>query len=195
MRRPTRSFGARSAKKLATAPYSQFVRLTPEQNVKLGLSPTARHYSLKGATRITKTTPTISARQYETKKARELLGLSPEQAADARRHGAISYVSADQKERVAKAALTREETKVVAEIKKFRASGRQVPSYSPDKRRHGRFHPLTSDARAPLPRDPSPEARRRAHSRWRMALVHRLCPSFQGPPLRALTGLAWRVRL
>ena len=86
-----------------------FVRLTPEQNVKLGLSPKARHYALKGA-RITKATPTISARQFETKRARELFGLTPEKATQARRHGAISYVSADQRERVAKAAITREET-------------------------------------------------------------------------------------
>jgi hypothetical protein len=54
--------------------------------------------------------------------------------------------SADQRERVAKAAMTREETKVVAEIKKLHSAGETVPSYSPDKRRHGRFHPATPDA-------------------------------------------------
>ncbi len=98
------------------------------------------------AKRLTKATPTISARQYETKKARELFGLTPENATEARRRGAISYVSADQRERVAKAALTREENKVVAEIKRMRAAGRHVPSNSPDKRRHGRFHPVAPDA-------------------------------------------------
>ena len=98
------------------------MRLTPEQNAKFGLSPKARHYVLKGA-RITKATPTISARQFETKRAGELFGLTPERATQARRHGAVSYVSADQRERVAKAAITREENKVVAAIKKMRASG------------------------------------------------------------------------
>jgi hypothetical protein len=95
---------------------------------------------------VTKATPTISARHYETKKARELFGLSPEQATEARRHQAISYVSADQRERVAKAAITREETKVIAEIKKLRASSEHVPSHSPDKRRHGWSHPITPGA-------------------------------------------------
>ena len=56
------------------------------------------------------------------------------------------YVSADQRERVAKAAITREETKVIAEIKKLRASGEHVPSNSPDKRRHGSWYPITADA-------------------------------------------------
>ncbi len=67
--------------------------------------------------------PTISARQFETKRASELFGLTPEKATEARRHGAISYASANQRERVAKAAITREENKVIAAIKKLRASG------------------------------------------------------------------------
>jgi hypothetical protein len=118
---------ARKARRLEAAPFADFVRLTPEQNVKLGLSRKARHYVLKDVKRVTKATPAISARQYETKKARELFGLSPEQATEARRHGAIRYVSADQRERVAKAAITREETRVIAEIRKLRASGAHVP--------------------------------------------------------------------
>jgi hypothetical protein len=98
------------ARLLESASFADLKRLTPEQNVKLGLSPKARHYVLKDVKRVTKATPTISARQYETKKARELFGLTPEQATEARRHRAIYYVSADQRERVAKAAITREET-------------------------------------------------------------------------------------
>ena len=137
---------ARKARRLEAAPFADFVRLTPEQNVKLGLSRKARHYVLKDVKRVTKATPAISARQYETKKARELFGLSPEQATEARRHGAIRYVSADQRERVAKAAITREETRVIAEIKKLRASGAHVPSNSPDKRRHGSWYPISADA-------------------------------------------------
>jgi hypothetical protein len=81
----------RKARLLSSASFSDFVRLTPQQNGKFGLSPKARHYVLKGA-RITKATPTISARQFETKRASELFGLTPERATQARRHDAISYV-------------------------------------------------------------------------------------------------------
>jgi hypothetical protein len=136
----------RKARLLEGASFADFVRLTPKQNVKLGLSPKARHYVLKDTKRITKATPTLSARQRETKRARELFGLTPEKAADARQHGAISYVSADQRERVAKAAITREENKVIAEIKRLRAAGEHVPSYSPDKRRHGSSYSVSPHA-------------------------------------------------
>ena len=128
---------SRKARLLSSASHTEFLRLTPKQNVKLGLSAKARHYALRGTKRVTKATPTISARQFETKRASELFGLTPERATQARRHGAVSYVSADQRERVAKAAITREENKVVAAIKKLRSSGEAVPSNSPDKRRHG----------------------------------------------------------
>jgi hypothetical protein len=136
----------RKAGLIEAASFADFVRLTPEQNIKLGLSRNARHYALKDVKRVTKATSTVSARQYETKKARELFGLSPERETEARRNRAISYVSADQRERVAKAAITREETRVIAEIKKLRASGEHVPSHSPDKRRHGRSYPITPGA-------------------------------------------------
>ncbi len=136
----------RKARLLEGASFADFVRLTPEQNVRLGFSRKARHYVLKNAKRVTKATPTISARQFETKHARELYNLTPEKATEARAAGAIRYVSADQRERVAKAAITREETKVVAEIKKLDASGERVPSNSPDKRRHGSGYPISADA-------------------------------------------------
>jgi hypothetical protein len=149
------------ARLLSSASYSDFIRLTPQQNAKLGLSPKARHYVIKGV-RITKATPTISARQFETKRASELFGLTPERATQARRHGAVSYASADQRHRVAKAAITREENKVVAAIKKLRSSGQAVPSNSPDKRRHGTFHPVSEHA----------EGRYRAIRRRKLAGEH-----------------------
>jgi hypothetical protein len=152
---------AHKARFLSSASYSYFIRLTPQQNAKLGLSLKARHYVLKGA-RITKATPTVSARQFETKRARELFGLTPERATQARRHGAVSYVSADQRERVAKAAITREENKVVAAIKKMRASRETVPSNSPDGRRHGTFHSVSERA----------EGRYRAIRRRKLAGEH-----------------------
>lgn len=136
----------RKAHLLDSACSSIFVRLTPEQNVRLGFSRKARRYVPATTKRLSKATPTISARQYETKKASELFGLTPEKATEARAAGAIRYVSADQRERVAKAALTREETKVVAEIKKLGAAGERVPSNSPDKRRHGSWYPISADA-------------------------------------------------
>ena len=67
-------------------------------------------------------TVTISARQYETKKAYEEHGLTPEQRTEARKHGAIQYVSADQRERVAKAAQTREVTRKINERAKAHAA-------------------------------------------------------------------------
>jgi hypothetical protein len=152
---------AHKARLLSGASYSKFVRLTPEQNVKFGLSPKARHYALKGA-RITKATPTISARQFETKRASELFGLTPEKATQARHHGAVAYVSADQRERVVRAAITREENKVVAAIKRLRASGETVPSNSPDRRRHGSSHPVSEHA----------EGRYRAIRRRKLAGEH-----------------------
>ena len=152
----------RKARLLETAPFSDFKRLSPEQNVKLGLSPKARRYVLKDAQRITKSTPAISARQFETKRARELFGVTPEKATQARRHGAISYVSAHQRERVAKAAITREENKVVAAIKKLQSFGEAVPSNSPDKRRHGTSHPISEHA----------EGRYRAIRRRKLAGEH-----------------------
>lgn len=128
----SRRTATRKARLLSSASFADFVRLAPEQNIKQGRSPKARHYVLKTAKRITKATPTISARQYQTKRAAELFGLTPERATKARRQGAISYTSADQRERVAKAAITLEENKIIAEIKKLRASGETVPSNSPD---------------------------------------------------------------
>jgi hypothetical protein len=151
----------RKGRLLASASFSDFVRLTPKQNAKVGHSPRARHYALKGA-RIIKATPTISARQFETKRAAELFGLTPERATQARRHGAISYVSADQRERVAKGSITREENKVVAFIKQLRSSGEAVPSNSPDKRRHGMSHPVSEHA----------EGRYRAIRRRKLAGEH-----------------------
>jgi hypothetical protein len=136
----------RKARLLESAAFADFRRLAPAENVKLDLSPKARHYVLATIKRVTKATSTISARQFETKRAGALFGLTPEKATEARRQGALSYTSADQRERVAKAALTRETTKIVAEIKRHRAAGDHVPSNSPDKARHGRSYQITPDA-------------------------------------------------
>jgi hypothetical protein len=85
--------------------YSDYRRLKPNENERLGFTRTARHYVLKNVERVTSRTPSISARAHETLRARQLHGLaSPEQATMARREGGISYSSADQARRVEKAA-------------------------------------------------------------------------------------------
>ena len=128
---------SRKAKLLQSASYAQFVRLTPEQNVKLGFTPKARHYVLKGTKRLTKATPTISAREYEKKKAKELHGLTPEQATEARKHGAVDYVTAEQRERVSKAATTREETKIAKAVNA--GEGGEILSNTPKPKTHGKY--------------------------------------------------------
>jgi hypothetical protein len=55
----------RKARLLASASYREFRRLTPEENLKLGRSPKARHNVLKTVKRLTKATPSITARQLE----------------------------------------------------------------------------------------------------------------------------------
>jgi hypothetical protein len=59
---------ARKARRIERATFADFVRLTPKQSVKLGLSPKARHYVLKDAQRVTMTTPTISAASMRPKR-------------------------------------------------------------------------------------------------------------------------------
>ena len=85
--------------------YSDYRRLSPDENERQGFSRTARHYVLKIVKRLTSRTPSISARAHETLRARQLHGLAtPEHATMARREGGISYSSADQASRVEKAA-------------------------------------------------------------------------------------------
>jgi hypothetical protein len=51
----SRRTATRKARLLESAPFAGFKRLTPEQNIKLGLSPKARHYVLKDVKRVTRT--------------------------------------------------------------------------------------------------------------------------------------------
>jgi hypothetical protein len=139
--------GLRSARRIAKATRSDFRRLSPAENAKLGFSPKARHYVLSSTKRLTKATPTISARQYETKRAGELFGLSPEKATEARRHNAISYLSADQRQRVAKAKNTLQEKRIAAQIAENYKARENIPSRSPQPTRHSsRWRPKATDA-------------------------------------------------
>ena len=114
--------------------YSDYRRLSPDENERQGFSRTARHYVLKGVKRVTPHTPSISARAHETLRARQLHGLaSPEQATTARREGGISYSGADQASRVEKAADRRLTEKVRESV------GEYLPTSSP-RRKRTRFH-------------------------------------------------------
>jgi hypothetical protein len=114
--------------------YSDYRRLSPDENEQQGFSRTARHYVLKIVKRLTQRTPSISARAYETLRARQLHGLtSPEQATMARREGGISYSSADQASRVEKAADRRL-------VKKAQESVGEYFSTSNPRRKRTRFH-------------------------------------------------------
>ena len=132
--------------KLSKRGYADFRRLSPSENVKAGFSPKARHYVLASVKRMTIATPTISERQYKNKRTLEKYNLMPETATRARKSGALEYETADQAERVAKAADTRFKKFAKARIAKIRAAGELVPSQSPDKRAHGQFHKLTPHA-------------------------------------------------
>ena len=89
--------------------YSDFRRLTPDENEREGFSRKARRYVLKSVRRLTKRTPTISARQHETLRTQQEYGFAkPEIATHARQHGALAYKTAAQREAVAKARVKRE---------------------------------------------------------------------------------------
>jgi hypothetical protein len=110
--------------------YSDYRRLSPIENERLGFTRTARHYVLKNVKRVTPRTSSIPARAHETLRARQLYGLaSPEQATMARREGGLSYSSADQASRVEKAADRRL-------VKKARKSvGEYLPTSNPRRKR------------------------------------------------------------
>jgi hypothetical protein len=120
-----------------TNAYDALRRASPAENVRMGYSPKARRYVSANARKVTKSTRSISARQAETRRVRERYGMaSPEIATDARKRGALSYVSADQAERVEKAANKRERRRAEHAVRKL--EGHDVESRSPDRRKHGR---------------------------------------------------------
>ncbi len=98
----------KTAGKFAKASSSEFRRATPDESERLTGSRKARPYVPATTKRVTRRTPHISARQYRTKQERERHSLTPEQATEARKQGAIPYTSAEARERAAKAAQTRE---------------------------------------------------------------------------------------
>jgi hypothetical protein len=126
----------KASRKFEKAMTAELRRATPAENVKMGLSPKARNYVPATVKRVTRRTPHISARQYRTKQERERHGLTPEQATEARKQGAIPYSSAEARERTAKAAQTHEDKRTAAEVEKL--EGRNIATQSPDPKEHGR---------------------------------------------------------
>ncbi len=111
------------SKLLASASYDALRRASPAENVRMGHSPKARRYVLTSVQKITKATPSMSARQAETRRTQERYGIAlPEIATEARKQGALDYVTTDQRERVAKAAQTREVNRRIDEKAKARAA-------------------------------------------------------------------------
>lgn len=135
-----------SLAKLAKFSYSEFRRLSPAENEKAGFSAKARHYVLASVGRVTTASPTIPERQYKNKRTLEKYNLMPEAATRARALGALEYETADQAERVAKASETRFKKSALTRIDRMRAAAETVPSQSPDKSAHGRFHKLDPDS-------------------------------------------------
>jgi hypothetical protein len=108
--------------------------LSGAENIQAGFSPTARRYARKDSTRISKRTPTISHRRYETLRTKERYGVAtPELATEARKRGALRYSSALQRENVAKAAITREQTKYKAALEV--RQGQYIEANNPRRKR------------------------------------------------------------
>lgn len=94
MTRKPKSGVVKRARKGKTLSYSDFRRLSPAENESEGFSRKARRYVLKSVGKLTKRTPTISARQHQTLRTQQEYGLAkPEIATKAREHGALSYKS------------------------------------------------------------------------------------------------------
>jgi hypothetical protein len=124
--------------------YSDFRRLSPAENEREGFTRKARRYVLKSVKRLTKRTPTISARQHETLRTQQEYGLlKPEVATAARQHGVLAYKTGAQREGVDKAAQTRLYKAVNA------AKGREIVNQfygRPGSKARSKRFTLTADA-------------------------------------------------
>jgi co-chaperonin GroES (HSP10) len=125
--------------------YSDYRRLSPDENEKAGFTRKARRYVLKSVRRITRRTDTLTARRYETLRTQQEYGLaSPEIATQARRDKALAYKSAQQEQAATKGILTNQKKRLAAQINEVVAVGGSIPSGSPKPRRHGTQYRLQS---------------------------------------------------
>ncbi len=114
-----------------TPSYSDFRRLSPDENEREGFSRKARRYVLKSVWKLTKRTPTISARQHETLRTRQEYGVvSPEIATQARRHGALSYKTGAVQETATKVSEKAYLKKLEKGIAQAAQSGARITEYS-----------------------------------------------------------------
>jgi hypothetical protein len=114
-----------------TPAYSDYRRLSPAENEREGFTRKARRYVLKSVQKLTKRTPTISARQHETLRTRQEYGFAkPEIATEARKHGALSYktgAARDTAGKVSEKAFVKKSDKRIVEAAH---SGTRIPEYS-----------------------------------------------------------------
>jgi hypothetical protein len=121
-----------SSRRLASVLHEALRRASPAENVRMGYSPKARRYVKAGA-KVTKATASVSARHAETKRVRKVYGFATlEGATEARRHGALSYESAAQGQRVAKA----NQTRLFRRVERAGENREKIP-YNPAKHRQG----------------------------------------------------------
>lgn len=121
---------------------SSLKRLSPAQNIKAGYSRKARRYVLSkpdgSLPKITKRTPTFSARTQNTLRTQQEYGFAkPELATQARQHGALSYKTASAREAAAKGGETNLRKRTARQIREVVSAGGSIPSNSPDPKKHG----------------------------------------------------------
>ncbi len=125
-----------------TAPTRDLRKLSPSENVRAGHSRKAENYILRGK-RVTKTTKTISKRQFLTLQTAERSSAKPislEKAARARREGFLGYGTAASERQAQKQRETRRRQTLI------KAALKEPPRYSPaairpaSARRHGPVH-------------------------------------------------------
>jgi hypothetical protein len=112
--------------------------LTKAEHKRLGFSPGAQRRVAATVKRVTKSTPTISRREYLQSRAHEYAGvrLSLEKLAERRRTGEISYRTAAAAEQAVKQSETRRKAALIANAL------REPPAFTPHARRpRGLYRP------------------------------------------------------
>jgi hypothetical protein len=113
-----------------TAPTRDLRKLSPSENVRAGHSPKAENYVLRGK-RVTKTTATISKRQYNKRQTAEREGRAPvslKKAARLRREGEYRYGTAASESQAEK----QRETRALKRLEKVdRVADKRGNSYRP----------------------------------------------------------------
>ena len=113
---------ARRPSRIAKAATADLRKLSPSENVRAGYSAKAERYVIRGK-RVTKSTATISKRQYLERQTAERTGrakASLEKAAQLRREGDLSYSSAASESQAAKTREVRTIKRSLREVERVR---------------------------------------------------------------------------